>query len=135
MSCFSSLLVHGCISIGDLPALRFDAAVLTVVILSSMDILVIGGWGGVTAVAYPELLRYQGTHTLNYRFCAILLFNSSQNYIYAWLLRIFARTQTNSTRASALVGPGVAMPLCYSTGESEYYLHRNIKILLMNEHN
>ena len=44
-------------------------------------------------------------------FCAILVFNSSPNHVYAWLLRSFTRAQTNSTRACALVGPGVATPL------------------------
>ena len=39
------------------------------------------------------------------------MFKSNHNYIYAWLLRSFTRAQTNSARACALVGPGVAMPL------------------------
>ena len=58
-------------------------------------------------VAYPELLRYQGTHTPSqcnsYIFCAFLVLNSSQNHVYSWQVRSFTRAQTNYTRACALV--------------------------------
>ena len=78
-------------------------------------------------VAYPELLRYQGTHTLSqydsHRFCAILVFNSRQNHVYAWLLRSFTRAQTNSTRAYAPIGPGVAMPLFSGPLEHQLYMY------------
>ena len=73
---------------------------------------------GLAPVAYLELWRYPGTCTLHYNsdntaidlshFGAVIV---PKIMFIAQILRSFTRTQTNFTRACALVGPGVATPL------------------------